>query len=59
MTWESSDFPELPMGPFGSDFGGILLSSFPSAIAEPGPALVIVVLWGLCVFLESMFFPPF
>lgn len=32
---------------------------FPSGIAEPALSLVIVVLWGLCVFLDSVVFPLF
>lgn len=32
---------------------------FPSGIAEPGPALVVVALWVLCVFLDSVVFFPF
>lgn len=38
---------------------GFCSPAFPSGIAEPVPALVIVVLWGLCVFLDSVVFPLF
>lgn len=47
------------MGHFGVDFGGFCSPVFPSGIAEPAPAVVIVVSWALCIFLDSVFFPLF